>query len=164
MAQPILWTRSVRLQWCVMLVAFLSEQCRWTNSRFILAKWVLHPRQPPKQKRHNHKGCTSFVGADDGIVTRGANCAPWSFAALTVHRTVIHYRSYFKSHHLTMQKHPDKKSGCLYMVRMTGFEPTRISSLEPETSASAVPPHLHIKLFFGNYRKYFDALPAQSAA
>ena len=29
------------------------------------------------------------------------------------------------------------------LVRMTGFEPTRISSLEPETSASAVPPHLH---------------------
>ena len=29
----------------------------------------------------------------------------------------------------------------LCLVRMTGFEPTRISSLEPETSASAVPPH-----------------------
>ena len=24
-------------------------------------------RHPYKQKRHNHKGCTSFVGADDGI-------------------------------------------------------------------------------------------------
>lgn len=34
----------------------------------------------------------------------------------------------------------------LLVVRMTGFEPTRISSLEPETSASAVPPHLLIKL------------------
>ena len=33
------------------------------------------------------------------------------------------------------------------MVRMTGFEPTRISSLEPETSASAVPPHLHFLVF-----------------
>ena len=33
----------------------------------------------------------------------------------------------------------------LYLVRMTGFEPTRISSLEPETSASAVPPHPRIK-------------------
>ena len=32
------------------------------------------------------------------------------------------------------------------MVRMTGFEPTRLSTLEPETSASAVPPHPHIKL------------------
>ena len=29
----------------------------------------------------------------------------------------------------------------ILLVRMTGFEPTRISSLEPETSASAVPPH-----------------------
>ena len=32
------------------------------------------------------------------------------------------------------------------MVRMTGFEPTRLSTLEPETSASAVPPHPHIRL------------------
>ena len=32
----------------------------------------------------------------------------------------------------TMQKHPDKKSGCLHMVRMTGFEPTRLSTLEPD--------------------------------
>ena len=46
---------------------------------------------------------------------------------------------------LTMQKHPDKKSRCFHIVRMTGFEPTRISSLEPETSASAVPPHPRIK-------------------
>ena len=34
----------------------------------------------------------------------------------------------------------------LCLVRMTGFEPTRISSLEPETSASAVPPHPLISL------------------
>ena len=33
----------------------------------------------------------------------------------------------------------------LFLVRMTGFEPTRLSTLEPETSASAVPPHPHIK-------------------
>ena len=31
----------------------------------------------------------------------------------------------------------------LFLVRMTGFEPTRLSTLEPETSASAVPPHPH---------------------
>ena len=34
----------------------------------------------------------------------------------------------------------------VFLVRMTGFEPTRISSLEPETSASAVPPHPLIAL------------------
>ena len=34
----------------------------------------------------------------------------------------------------------------ILLVRMTGFEPTRLSTLEPETSASAVPPHPRIKL------------------
>ena len=33
-----------------------------------------------------------------------------------------------------------------FLVQVTGFEPTRLSTLEPETSASAVPPHLHIML------------------
>ena len=33
-----------------------------------------------------------------------ANCARRSFAALTVHRTVIHYRSYFKSASLSQQQ------------------------------------------------------------
>ena len=44
-------------------------------------------------------------------------------------------------------KTPPKNRGCSRMVRMTGFEPTRISSLEPETSASAVPPHPHFLVF-----------------
>ena len=47
-------------------------------------------------------------------------------------------------------KKPQKRSvfkAFLGLVRMTGFEPTRISSLEPETSASAVPPHPHFLVF-----------------
>ena len=36
----------------------------------------------------------------------------------------------------------------LPMVQVTGFEPTRLSTLEPETSASAVPPHLQIDIKF----------------
>ena len=47
------------------------------------------------------------------------------------------------------KKNPKSQSfqGFSGMVRMTGFEPTRISSLEPETSASAVPPHPHFFVF-----------------
>ena len=41
--------------------------------------------------------CTTvFFGAEDGTWSRRA-IAPQSFAVLTVHRTVIHYRSYFES-------------------------------------------------------------------
>ena len=34
-------------------------------------------------------------------------------------------------------KTPPKNRGCFRMVQATGFEPTRLSTLEPETSASA---------------------------
>ena len=47
---------------------------------------------------------------------------------------------------LIKQKGHTQRARPLCLVRMTGFEPTRISSLEPETSASAVPPHPLIKL------------------
>ena len=45
---------------------------------------------------------------------------------------------------LIKQKGRTPRARPLCLVRMTGFEPTRISSLEPETSASAVPPHPQI--------------------
>ena len=45
-----------------------------------------------------------------------------------------------------MDKKFDKSKLVEFLVRMTGFEPTRLSTLEPETSASAVPPHPLIQL------------------
>ena len=45
---------------------------------------------------------------------------------------------------LIKQKGRALKAHPLCLVRMTGFEPTRLSTLEPETSASAVPPHPQI--------------------
>ena len=59
----------------------------------------------------------------------------------------MQFSPYFKSHRPYKQnEHNPGGAVLILLVRMTGFEPTRISSLEPETSASAVPPHLHIKL------------------
>ena len=57
----------------------------------------------------------------------------------------MQFSPYFKSRPYNA-KTPRPKSRCLHMVRMTGFEPTRLSTLEPETSASAVPPHPHFYL------------------
>ena len=40
---------------------------------------LLQTHHPHKQKRHNHKGCTSFVGADDGIWTHTSlNTGTWN--------------------------------------------------------------------------------------
>ena len=50
-----------------------------------------------------------------------------------------------QTHHPHKQKRHNHKAVPLLLVRMTGFEPTRLSTLEPETSASAVPPHPHIR-------------------
>jgi len=54
----------------------------------LLSQWI---------KKFDKSKLVEFFGRGWRTVTRGADCAPWSFAALTVHRTVIHFRSYFKS-------------------------------------------------------------------
>ena len=53
----------------------------------------------------------------------------------------MQFSPYFKPTTLINKKGTTTRAVPLLLVRMTGFEPTRISSLEPETSASAVPPH-----------------------
>ena len=52
-------------------------------------------RIPIVLKREHHPKGGVLSGGDGGI--RLAHCGAWSFAALTVHWTVIHYRSYFES-------------------------------------------------------------------
>ena len=73
-------------------------------------------------------------------LTRGANCAPWSAAVTTVHRTVALYRGSFKSLVLFRQrnKHPKENPfRCCFLVRETGLEPVRVTPHAPQTCASA---------------------------
>ena len=61
-------------------------------------------------------------------------------------KLLMQFPPYFKSRHPYKNKKQTTRACFLFLVRMTGFEPTRLSTLEPETSASAVPPHPLIKL------------------
>ena len=62
-----------------------------------------------------------------------------SFAALTVHWTVIHYRSYFKSRESlrNAKKEAVIVTASLFLVRETGLEPVRVAPHAPQTCASA---------------------------
>ena len=51
-------------------------------------------------------------------------------------QNATHFSPYFKSHHLYKQKSTTARVVPILLVRMTGFEPTRISSLEPDGNAS----------------------------
>ena len=55
--------------------------------------------------------------------TRLAHCGAWSFAALTVHRTVIHYRSYFESVTNKNKKEPSLRTILSYLELVDGLEP-----------------------------------------
>ena len=75
----------------------------------------------------------------NGISARGG------LSRQTVHRTVgscgqiaLQFSPYFKSHHpyKTKRTYPGARPLCL--VRMTGFEPTRLSTLEPDGNDTLV--------------------------
>ena len=53
-------------------------------------------------------------------------------------QNATHFSPYFKFRRPYDAKAPRQKSRCFHMVRMTGFEPTRISSLEPDGNVTSV--------------------------
>ena len=106
-----------------------------------LVKWLFHLGKPSLSRSENFICIADFILTRSGFhfceakislqalaclvemmgFGRGANCAPWSPSALTVHRTVIHYLlcsnpkdSSFKG---TLSRIP------YLMVEMMGFEP-----------------------------------------
>ena len=83
-------------------------------------------------------------GADDGIwFSRELRARSSSVA--NVHRKFALHRFPFKSHHPYKAKWPRKSSRSL--VRMTGFEPTRLSTLEPDGNDTLVEDYFLIKSY-----------------
>ena len=76
-------------------------------------------------------------GAGDGISARGG------LSRQTVHRTVwsygqiaMQFSPYFKSRQKQNKHNPE--AVLILLVQVTGFEPTRISSLEPDGNVTSV--------------------------
>ncbi len=51
-----------------------------------------------------------------------------------------------------------KLKSLIALVQEMGLEPTRETSLEPETSASAIPPFLHILILYAFFQEMLNIL------
>ena len=118
---------------------WLSGTARVKNRRFksIQKLYV-------KKKKGTNLSVSSFW-CEWWDLTLAARSRLRSFAALTVHRTVIHYRSYFKSHHTyKKQIRPTIKVGLIHVVRVMGLEPIRRGHTPLKRACLPIPAHSHI--------------------